>query len=207
VFARLRLITRSESQRLPATVLSDIGAARVGSSVPWVFDVGAGASGSFEAVSAPTDRVAAVPELAVRAERDLGDVQLGIGWRGGFPAWYGRQEVAFALDVDRLVHARICTPVAGDGDDIGGERCGDRRSLSLGFDLGAALYYYDAPPLQEGPTRGLMYAGPLARARVELHLSRVFLGAALAAVVASYDQGGSGIRLEPSLIVGYELGR
>lgn len=184
----------------------------------WRFDVdGAGTASLGVDSDPPTHRRGVVPSLAIRAERRLGPVFFGGTLGAGLPAWYGRDELSGSADIERVLSDASCELIRVDREDLGHEECtGSRIALGIGLDAGLGVFYYDAPPMQEGPPKGLLYAGPLVRARVELHtldvdpsgrMVGVVIGAGLAAVAATYDPGRRGSRLEPSLAVGLELRR
>lgn len=168
----------------------------------WSIDMTARAIGSFElATGSPRDRPGIVPNLAMRAEKKLGWLSLGGTLAVGFPAYLGQHELALSADIDHVLL-----------------RSGERTtSIGAGFDGGVELYFFDAPPLMEGPSDALMYWGPLGRTRVQLRITDrlpsgaqvgVVIGAGAAITRAHFMAvDGVGWRVEPSLEVGVAVKR
>lgn len=91
-----------------------------------------------------------------------------------------------------------------------------RISIGAGVDAGIAMYYFDAPPMMEGPSNALMYWGPLGRARLQFRTLApqrfgdlgVVVGIGTAFSSAHYmstETGGTGTRIEPSFEVGISM--
>jgi hypothetical protein len=182
----------------------------------WRVDLSARGIGSVELDDrAAHRRGALVPALAVRALRDVGAVQLGASLGAGWPAWYGKADAALAIDHERVLAVPHCELVADEG--IGHEACrGARWSIAVGLDAGVGLFYYDAPPETPPSSDALLYWGPLARARLQLHVvdvlqARRAIGLVVACnaaiTTARYmsTASGTGVRFEPELEVGLTM--
>ncbi len=164
----------------------------------WRVDLTARGIGSVELDSgAMQPRDGLVPALGVRAMRRVGAVQLGGTIGGGFPAYYGKSDAALSIDYMHAIR-------------------GERVQLATGFDAGVGLLYFDAPPETPAGSNALIYWGPLARARVQLHVLDVLpngraiglvAGANVAITSARYMSpgDGTGLRLEPELEIGLTM--
>lgn len=182
----------------------------------WRLDLSARGIASLELDSSATQmRDGIVPAASVRALRRYGSVQIGGTISAGFPAWYGRTEASLSIDHELALAEPTCELVANE--TVGEQRChGARWSIDTGFDAGVGLLYFDAPP--ETPSNGnaLVYWGPLARARLQLHVLDVLpttravglvVGANAALSSARYMSpgSGSGVRFEPELELGLTM--
>ena len=173
------------------------------------------AVGSIELdAAAPHQRDAIVPAFALRIGRRIArGIYLGGTFGGGLPAWYGKTELAASADAEHVLAEPRCEVVSEGAHDLGHRVCrGARWTVSAGLDAGLGLYYADAPPLTPPSSDALIYAGPLVRARVQLHILDVLangraigvaFGASVAATSAHYmsTADGHGRRLEPELEV------
>ena len=182
----------------------------------WRLDLSARGVGSVELDRTATmTRDGLVPAMTVRAERRAGTLQIGGTFSAGFPAWYGKTDAALSLDYEVPLADRTCTILPND--DIGAQHCsGARWAIAAGVDAGVGLLYFDAPPETSSNGDALIYWGPLARVRLQLHVLDVLpssravglvVGANAAVTSARYMSpgSGSGIRLEPELELGLTL--
>ena len=166
----------------------------------WRLDVSARGIGSIEIDNtAVMTRDAIVPALGIRAEKRFGSVMVGGTVGAGFPAWYGKTDAALSIDHERVL---------SDGDV--------RWSIAIGLDAGIGVYYFNAPPETEASDNALIYWGPLARARVQLHVLDVLpntralglvVGANAGVTSARYTSpaAGAALRFEPELEVGLTM--
>ena len=208
-------MSRVNSTRLVPIALVSIGSI-ANASPTWRLDLSARGIGSVELDSSATmTRGGLVPAMSVRAERRAGPLHIGGTLGAGFPAWYGKTDAALSLDYEAALADRTCTMIPND--DIGEQRCtGARWLIDAGVDAGIGLLYFDAPPETPSSGNALVYWGPLARARVQLHVLDVLpstravglvVGANAAVTSARYMSPGSGtgLRLEPELEVGLTM--
>jgi hypothetical protein len=192
---------------LPATATAGPG---------WRIDLSARGVGSVELDSGSAQmREAIVPAVGARIERRVGPIYLGGAFSAGFPAWYGKTEAALSIDHELVLADPRCEVVPGDF--IGEQRChGARWSIDAGVDAGVGLLYFDAPPETAAASDALIYWGPAARGRLQLHVLDVFprsravglvVGANVAITSARYMSPGSGtgVRLEPELELGVTM--
>lgn len=171
----------------------------------WRLDLGVRGAGSVELDSAPSmDRGGVVPTVSIRAQRRFGSVLVGGYLGAGMPAWYGQHELSGSIDFERVLRA------PDEETDTA------RLSLTAGLDAGVAMLFYDAPPELSASSDALMYWGPLARARLQLHalwptpigkLVGVVVGVGVAASRSHYisTASGTGVRLEPGVEVALEV--
>ena len=147
----------------------------------WRIDLAARGITSFELADSMHTRDGVVPALGGRVLRRVGRLLLGGSFGAGMPAWYGKAELAASVDIEQVLAQPSCTLITAGPDDIGRRECrGYRWSIDTGLDAGIGLFYFDAPPMLEAPGDELLYWGPLARARVQLHvLSPLASGRAL----------------------------
>jgi hypothetical protein len=182
----------------------------------WRIDVSARGVASVELDSGAMQmREAVVPAFGARFEHRVGAFYLGGGFTAGFPGWYGRTEAALSVDHERVLAKPTCEVVSNDW--IGEQHChGARWSLAIGADAGVGLLYFDAPPETPAISDAVIYWGPLARARVQLHVLDLVAGARavglvlgvnLAVTSARYmsPSAGNGIRLEPEIELGVTM--
>lgn len=164
----------------------------------WRLDLSARGVASIELESgAMQPRAGLVPALGIRALRRIGSVQLGGTIGGGFPAYYGKADAA--LSIDYVVA-------------LGGERL----QLATGLDAGVGLLYAGAPPETSASSNALIYWGPLARARVQLHVLDILPNGRAVGLVAGVNAAitsahymstadDTGLRLEPEVEVGITM--
>ena len=222
-------VARSVMRPTLAGVLVVVGIASpraAGAEPRWRLDLSARGIASFELgntrmtdVTSTEDLARArdglVPAVGVRFERRIGRDEgadhggwlVGGAMSAGVPAYYGKTEAV--LSVDREV-------VIADGSKRPGGDGGTRWLVAAGVDAGVGLLYFDAPPETPAHDDALIYWGPLARARVQLHVLDVLLttravglvvGANAAVTSARYmsPSAGTGLRLEPELEVGITM--
>jgi hypothetical protein len=166
----------------------------------WRLDLSARGIASVELDNSATmTRDGVVPAMSARVERRIGNLYVGGTFGGGMPAWYGKAEALGSID---------CEHVLSDGDA--------RWAFDAGMDAGVGLLYFDAPPETSPTDNALLYWGPLARARLQLHVMQVMpnaravglvVGASTAVTSARYMSPGSGtgLRLEPELELGLTM--
>jgi len=166
----------------------------------WRLDLSARGVGSVELDSTSTmSRDGLVPSVAVRAERRVGELSIGGTLGAGAPAWYGKTDAALSIDHEHVL-------ATGDA----------RWSIDVGLDAGVGLLFFDAPPETPSTGNALIYWGPFARTRVQLHVLDVLpntravglvIGANAGITSARYMSPGSGagLRLEPELEVGLTM--
>ena len=166
----------------------------------WRLDLSARGIASVELDdSASQTREGIVPAFGVRALRRVGAFELGGMISAGVPAYYGKTEAALSLDHEEVI---------SDGST--------RVTFATGVDAGVGLLYFDAPPETPAMSDALIYWGPLARARLQLHVLDVLpnrravglvVGANAAITSARYmsPSSGAGLRLEPELEVGLTM--
>lgn len=188
--------------RTPAAIaLVFVSAVPVAAAEPrWRLDLSARGIASVELDdSAAQTRDGVVPAFGVRALRRIGAFEVGGMFSAGIPAYYGKTEAALSLDHEEVISDH-----------------GTRVSFATGVDAGVGLLYFDAPPETPAMSDALIYWGPVARARFQLHVLDVLpnrravglvVGANAAVTSARYmsPASGTGMRLEPELEVGLTM--
>jgi hypothetical protein len=190
----------------------------------WRLDLSARGIASFELgntqMTDVTTRDGFVPAVGARFERRIGrgdaDEPRRVGWlvggamSAGFPAYYGKTEAVLSIDRELVV-------IADDSRTRNdGSAGGTRWLVAAGVDAGVGLLYFDAPPETPSMDDALVYWGPLARARLQLHVLDVLpntravglvVGANAAITSARYmsPSSGTGLRLEPELELGITM--
>lgn len=191
----------------PATAASDPG---------WRIDVSARGIASVELGDSSTPmRDVVVPTVGARIERRVGSLYIGGSFGAGLPAWYGKTEATLSIDHEHVVSKPTCELVPNDF--IGEQQChGARWSIDVGADAGIGLLYFKAPPETPAMSDALIYWGPLARARLQLHVMDLLAGSRAVGVVAGANLAitsarymspdvGTSLRLEPELELGITM--
>jgi hypothetical protein len=183
----------------------------------WRLDLSGRGVGSVELTGTEQMREGFVPAASMRALRRVGALDVGGTITAGFPAFYGRAEAAFSVDHEHVLARPTCVHVSDGSDAIGHEVCrGARWSIAGGLDAGVGLLYAGAPPETPASSDALIYWGPVARARLQLHVLDVLpssravglvVGANAAITSARYTStaSGTGVRFEPELEVGLTM--
>jgi len=183
----------------------------------WRVDASARGIASVEVEGATQMRRGVVPDLAVRAQRAYGNFLIGGTIGAGFPAFYGHHEASASIDLDHVLRRPFCELVPDDDASIPTQHCdGLRWSVGAGIDSGVGMFYFDAPPETSSSSDALLYWGPFARVRLQVHALSVLstgravglvFGISLAVANARYMTTGTdvGIRLEPAAELGLSL--
>jgi hypothetical protein len=167
------------------------------------FELGIRGAGSL---SIDEGRNGVAPSVFLRAQRRLGVAYLGINVVGGLPAYFSQLEASIAAGFVHTIREGRCVRADLDAD----EQCDARLLFLGGIDAGIAMFYFDAPPEMSSTSDGLVYWGPLVRARGAFRATwptpsgkqlGFTIGAGVAFARAYYlsDATGDDVRIEPEI--------